>query len=284
MLELYNRSWADQTKFLQTSTTPVVLCIDTFLHRSIDKKPGHIYIFIQVEPESIYSFQDRIIREHSNYDYILTFNKKILAACPNAHKYIYGTTWIANKDWTSSAKKIFEVTTLVGNKQSTDGHVFRKRLYLEQEKIPMPYRFFKSVRLPPMLQTIGTLYTFSNTSQEAKVELFENSQFSIVIENCRMDNYFTEKLCDCLITKTIPIYFGCPNIEEYFDTTGWIILTTTSVDTLSSALSTLTPEYYAAHADTIHTNYETVQKYIDFYENVNKVLKNLPPFLVDGVC
>jgi hypothetical protein len=290
MLELYRKSWADQTKFLQNTRQPVVLCIDTFLHRSIEKKPGHIYIFIQVEPESIYSFQQRIINEHENYDYILTFNEKILASCPNAHKYIYGTTWIAKDSWTSykdteaQSQKIFEITTLVGNKQSTDGHVFRKRLYLEQQKIPMPYRFFKSVRLPPMLQTIGTLYTFSNTSQEAKLELFEKSQFSIVIENCRMINYFTEKLCDCLITKTIPIYFGCPNIEDYFDTTGWIIVTTTSVDALSSALSTLTPEYYARYADIIDKNYETVQQYIDFYENVNRVLKNLPPFLVDGVC
>jgi len=281
MLEIYKKSWADESKFLQNTQQPVVLCIDTFLHSSIDKKPGHIYIFIQVEPESIYPFQELIIQEHTKYDYILTFNENILRACSNAHRYIYGTTWIAKDSWTSykdveaQSKKIFEVTTLVGNKQSTEGHVFRKLLYVEQQKIPIPYRFFRSLHFPPDLEVIGTLHSFSNTSQEAKVELFEKSQFSIVIENCRMNNYFTEKLCDCLITKTIPIYFGCPNIEDYFDITGWIILTTTSVDALSSALSTLTPEYYARYADTIDKNYETVQQYIDFYENVNTVLKNL---------
>ncbi|MCH9028858.1 MAG: hypothetical protein IH819_04430, partial [Bacteroidetes bacterium] len=29
-------------------------------------------------------------------------------------------------------------------------------------------------------------------------------------------NYFTEKIVDCFLTWTKPIYFGCPNIKEYF--------------------------------------------------------------------
>jgi hypothetical protein len=41
-------------------------------------------------------------------------------------------------------------------------------------------------------------------------------KYSIAIENCTEEGYFTEKLTDCILTDTIPIYFGCPNIKEYF--------------------------------------------------------------------
>lgn len=39
--------------------------------------------------------------------------------------------------------------------------------------------------------------------------------FSIAIENCVEENYFTEKLTDCLLTNTTPIYYGCSNIKNF---------------------------------------------------------------------
>jgi len=48
--------------------------------------------------------------------------------------------------------------------------------------------------------------------------------FSIAIENGTYSNMFTEKLTDCFMTGTIPIYHGIPNIDEFFDINGIIIL------------------------------------------------------------
>ena len=36
-------------------------------------------------------------------------------------------------------------------------------------------------------------------------------------------DHFTEKLLDCMLCRTLPIYWGTPNIEEYFDVAGMII-------------------------------------------------------------
>lgn len=47
--------------------------------------------------------------------------------------------------------------------------------------------------------------------------------YSVIIENCQEDDYFTEKLLDCILCNTIPIYWGCSNISDYFDVTGFII-------------------------------------------------------------
>jgi len=42
-------------------------------------------------------------------------------------------------------------------------------------------------------------------------------KYSIAIENSFIPNYFTEKLFECFLTYTLPIYYGCPNINDYFD-------------------------------------------------------------------
>jgi len=41
-------------------------------------------------------------------------------------------------------------------------------------------------------------------------------RYSLACENVRIDNYFTEKLVDCFLTWTKPIYWGSPNIGKYF--------------------------------------------------------------------
>ena len=42
-------------------------------------------------------------------------------------------------------------------------------------------------------------------------------EFSIAIENSVESDYFSEKLTDCILTDTTPIYYGCPDISRFFD-------------------------------------------------------------------
>ena len=56
-------------------------------------------------------------------------------------------------------------------------------------------------------------------SLKNKKDGLRDYKFSIAIENCIEENYFTEKIIDCILTDTTPIYFGCPNIHNYIKTT-----------------------------------------------------------------
>jgi len=58
---------------------------------------------------------------------------------------------------------------------------------------------------------------------ELKQEGLLPYHYSVVIENVQEDDYFTEKLLDCLLCNTLPIYWGAPNIGDYFDLNGIII-------------------------------------------------------------
>lgn len=41
-------------------------------------------------------------------------------------------------------------------------------------------------------------------------------RYSIAIESTASPDYWTEKIADCYLTETMPLYFGCPNITDYF--------------------------------------------------------------------
>lgn len=49
-----------------------------------------------------------------------------------------------------------------------------------------------------------------------KVDVLSAYRYHIVLENCAREDYWTEKLADPFLTLTYPIYFGCPNITDYF--------------------------------------------------------------------
>jgi hypothetical protein len=97
-----------------------------------------------------------------------------------------------------------------------------------------------------------------------------------VIENSRQNNYFSEKLIDCLITKTIPIFYGAPNISSYFNTTGWIILENENIDECLNKIDCLNDIYYSKYIDIIEENYQECIKNINlsYKERLYKLLKH----------
>lgn len=47
-------------------------------------------------------------------------------------------------------------------------------------------------------------------------------KYSIAIENHSSKYYWTEKIADCFLSLTMPIYYGCDNIEDYFPKESYI--------------------------------------------------------------
>lgn len=51
---------------------------------------------------------------------------------------------------------------------------------------------------------------------EDKWDVIAPYKYHIVIENSSTKYYWTEKLSDCFMGETYPIYYGCTNADEYF--------------------------------------------------------------------
>lgn len=77
--------------------------------------------------------------------------------------------------------------------------------------------------------------------------------FSLVVENCVYDKYYTEKITDCFATGTIPVYLGTRKITEDFNGDGIIFLDE------KFSISDLTLERYMSKIDAIRDNFERVK-------------------------
>jgi len=60
---------------------------------------------------------------------------------------------------------------------------------------------------------------------EDKWDVLAPYKYHIALENSSSNYYWTEKLSDCFLAGTYPIYYGCKNLEDYFPSEAY-----TSID------------------------------------------------------
>lgn len=63
---------------------------------------------------------------------------------------------------------------------------------------------------------------FNRNWAESKVEFLRGYKFTIAFENISLPGWTTEKLIHPLIANSIPIYWGNPNVLEFFNPTAFI--------------------------------------------------------------
>lgn len=265
-----NQSWFDVKEFPPT-TRNIFFAIDYPGIRKNCDDPTLELIAIQCEPESIVRTRNTYLRDYAHFDLILTYDAEILKHCPNARMCLFGSCWIKPEIYRSidMGRKKRQMSSIVGSKLMTVGHELRQLLYRNQvvTRSPMPITWFRSSKGAILPRIRG-----SPVLQGGKDELFLDYQFSLVIENSRQENYFTEKLIDCLVTKTIPIYYGCPNINTWFDTRGWIILKNEDFGDFQVAIMKLEKIDYSAHINVINENYERALQFVDHYRHVRRAM------------
>ena len=58
----------------------------------------------------------------------------------------------------------------------------------------------------------------------SKGNTLKDYKFCLTVENSHEKYYLSEKFYDCILTNTVPIYYGCSNITEYWKEDGFILL------------------------------------------------------------
>lgn len=119
---------------------------------------------------------------------------------------------------------------------------------------------------------IFDLYGRGTRPIDKKEEGLQEYCFSIAIENTRSRYNITEKLFDCFLTRTIPIYWGGSEANDMFDSKG--ILSFRTLEELDNILDNLSFELYHSLIDSVEENfnrcinkYPSLEKYLwDRYE------------------
>jgi hypothetical protein len=67
-------------------------------------------------------------------------------------------------------------------------------------------------------------------NMDDKLEALRGYRFHLALENSSYPHYFSEKLSDPLIAGCQPIYWGCPNITDYFPEEALILIDLDDID------------------------------------------------------
>jgi len=192
-----------------------------------------------IEPEEINpNIRQRVLQVSNKFDAILTHDKKLISMIPNGRYCSVASSWIHPTEWFVNDKSK-SVSIIASKKNQTSGHVLRHQA---ASLIDESHRYG------------GAYRPISN-----KIEALRDYKFSIAIENCRQDGFFTEKIIDPMIVGTVPIYWGCSDIGEYFDIRG--ILTFDNIDELSKILSMDIESWYNSRKEYIESNSKLARRF-----------------------
>jgi hypothetical protein len=105
-----------------------------------------------------------------------------------------------------------------------------------------------------------------------KVEAHKRYRYTIIVENCRIPGYFTEKIADCIMMGAIPIYWGDPLIGRWLDVNG--IITFNSVQDLMNI--NLSEYDYVTRYQHVVNNYNICkEKYMSVDDGIAILLKEM---------
>lgn len=216
-------------------------------------------------------YYDYISNNNNNFDLVLTFDKTLLDRGENFKLNLYGTCWLNDsyiKIWEKN--KICSMITSV--KSITSGHFFRHAItnYITKNNINVDIYGGNYKHLPYMTTKAFSPEHSGRHISNGKINALKDYMFSITIENSKEDYMFTEKLIDCFLTGTVPIYYGCPSIGKFFNINGIIIID--NLQDLINVLPSITIDLYNKMKPYIEENYKIAQNYKTFKFNETAIL------------
>ena len=235
---------AEPMKELSEEGVDVTLFTDKDLASPMVEKANTKYkvVFLS-ECRTVHPFAYHQIHQvEQNFDYILTHDEELLASGPKYVRNLLGTSWI-NDEYSKMYEKNKMLSHIASSKTWTPGHNLR---HVVGNAIKNKYD----------ADYWGSAYK----SFDIKTAPLADYRFSITIMNAKHNNYFTETLMDTFRCGTVPIFWGCDNIGDFFNEKG--ILKFNTGPELFEILDNLSEELYLEMMPYIKENYEIAKKYV----------------------
>ncbi len=111
--------------------------------------------------------------------------------------------------------KTLDLSTVCSSKRQ--GHTLHRQRYDFTQRLKL--------RLPFM-----DIYGHGVRPLKDKADALDPYRYHVAIENYLGPHHWTEKLADAFLGACLPIYYGCPNAEEYFPEESFLRLNLADVD------------------------------------------------------
>ena len=204
-------------------------------------RPGALGIAAQAslviaEPRAVHGWHMRLLPVfHRRFFRVLTRDRRLLARIPNGVFHNHTFAFVEDPEGVETAKSR-ACSLIASGKRDQEGHRLR-------------HRIVETVRAEGLdIQIMGRGYAPFGRKEEGLAPF----RYSVVIENSREPSYITEKLIDACLCRTVPIYWGAPDVAEWFDPAGLIVCE--SEAEIVEALRGLEGRDYGAFSAAIEAN------------------------------
>jgi hypothetical protein len=254
-------TWRRELDFLGPEIiTDVFLLNKDFMKRSFNIKSS---IGLLLEPlEYLKISHKKFCKYTANLSKIFTFEDSLLENKNGKFLpyYVGGSMLNLNEKLVFDERKN-KFSFVLSSKRITKGHKFRHKI---ASRICEKFK-------------ISQYGSGINDFNERHIP-YSTYQYSIVVENGLNSHLFTEKLIDCLLHKTIPIYWGGSKVLEVFDPRG--ILRFNDLSELNEILTNINEGKIVPNIEAIDTNQRVALQFISKELNIYRSLTNfgfLPP-------
>lgn len=171
--------------------------------------PEHVWAIMQ---EPYYpGLTDWMLEKHEIYSKVFTHHRSEY----DDAKYIPShpaIPWHVNRTYNELVnarvpEKSKTLSWIVGDAMDLPGHVKR-------------WSFLEYIKKDPNLEL--DLYGKKIRYIEDKWDALAPYRYALAVENTSGLDYWTEKVADCFLTWTVPLYWGCVNLEDYFPSESFI--------------------------------------------------------------
>jgi len=235
---------------------------------SVRCSPDNVWVLMQ-EPY-IRGVFDWMVEGHRQYAHVFTHHPGIKAV---GDKYIRcqpAVPWHVDKSYDelkglALPDKQKSISWITSNLTAFPGHLVRMA-FLE---------FLRSRDFPIDLYGKGINFI------EDKWDGLAPYRYSLAIENSSGTDYWTEKLADCFLSWTVPIYYGCTNLEEYFPAGSFIRIDINQPEAaLETIAATIASDDWEARIPALAKARELVLDRYQFFPQMQEIIerhyKDLP--------
>jgi len=156
-----------------------------------------------------------------------------------------------------------KLSVICSNKRMSEGH---------RQRIEFVEKLEEALR--------GQVDVFGSGRNEVadKWSAIADYEYHVVVENSRINDYWTEKLSDCYLAWSFPIYYGCPNLDKYFSQDAYAAIDIYRIDeSIKTIRHLIENDCYRSRLDALTAARELVLNQYNIFPVMEKICSALPP-------
>lgn len=199
--------------FSSVDAADIIFVYDALPTRKLMIPKGKITVFICSEPENVKRYLPNFLKQ---FNYIVTTDRNV--DHPNPIFIQAGLPWHfgSMSDGNKYPEHPLNYEDLKSykskNKKKLASVVSSDKDFTEEHRARLRFVSLLKEEFGDQIDVFGRgIESFVD-----KRDVLEDYRYHIALENCMIEDYWTEKIADPFLSLTYPIYHGCPNLSDYY--------------------------------------------------------------------